>query len=133
MKNIEFLNYVENYFQQKPEKIKEELFSEKTNNSDEVYQCLAEHPISDENEEFAIDIITSSNFITINFDEIIDAAEASQDFANECINFGISKENNPNEYQEFFSDYLDYKIYPFRYNDLYNLAYTLWYFYNIKK
>lgn len=133
MKNTKFLKYVEDYFQQYPAKIKNDLFSEKINNSDEVYQNLAEHPMSEEDEEFAVDIITSTNFITMNFNEIIDAAEASQGFANECTNFGISKETNPIEYQEFLSDYLDYKIYPFRYNDLYNLVYTLWLFYNLKK
>lgn len=132
MKNSDFLNYVEKYFQQDPKKIKEHLFSEEINESNEVFQNLAEHPMSDEDEEFAVDIITSTNFITMNFDEIIDASEASQDFVNECNNFGISKEEDPDEYREFLHDYLDYKVYPFRYNDLYNLAYTLWLFYNMK-
>lgn len=133
MKNIEFLKYVEDYFQQDPEKIKEELFSEKINNSDEVFQYLGEHPMSDEDEEFAVDIITSTNFITMNFDETIDAVEVSQDFVNECNNFGVSEEEDRDEYITFLHDYLDYKVYPFRYDDLYNLAYTLWFFYNLRK
>ena len=134
MIDTDFLTYVKNYFKQSPSIIKSELFSEKLIQSQKIIDTLLEKKLSDETENEAIEYIFSTNFISEkNFIETINLVEKSQNFKDECNKCNAPKNRQSNEYKTFLWHYLNNEVFPFRYDELYDLVYVLWYFYHNKR